>query len=119
MLNRLGVLSGATGASKTSISEVRCAKLKFYVENVKFDNFRKKTEGNRKMGDLIFLVIFVELFCGEPAEEFRGPAEVWGARRLHMSFRMRGTCPKSAGDNLAGRRIPTRGWAKWRLRMTG
>ena len=59
-------------------------------------------EGNREMGDQIFLVIFVELFCGEATEEFRGPSEVWGARRLHMSFRMRETGPKSVDEKLAG-----------------
>ena len=59
-------------------------------------------EGNREMGDQIFLVIFVELFCGEATEEFRGPSEVWGARRLHMSFRMRETGPKFNRENLAG-----------------
>ena len=58
-------------------------------------------EGYRKMVDQIFLVIFVELFCGEATEEFRGPSEVWGARRLHMSFRVREACPKSADENLA------------------
>ena len=51
-------------------------------------------EGYRKMVDQIFLVIFVELFCGEATEEFRGPSEVWGARRLHMTFGFRETCPK-------------------------
>ena len=59
-------------------------------------------EGYRKMGDQIFLVIFVELFCGEATEEFRGPSEVWGARRLHMTFGFRETGPKFNGENLAG-----------------
>ena len=54
------------------------------------------------MGDQIFLLIFVELFCGVPAAEIRGPSELWGARRVHMSFRMRETGPKSVGENLAG-----------------
>ena len=62
-------------------------------------------EGNREMGDQIFLVIFVEVFCEEAMEEFRGPSEVWGARRLHMTFRMRETGPKFNRENLAGRRI--------------
>ena len=60
-------------------------------------------EGYRKMVDQIFLVIFVELFCGEATEEFRGPSEVWGARRLHMSFRMRETCQKFKYENHMGR----------------
>ena len=55
------------------------------------------------MGDQIFLVIFVELFCGVPAAEIRGPSEVWGARRVHMSFRMRETGPNFTDDILAGR----------------
>ena len=71
------------------------------------------------MGDQFFPVIFVELFCGEPTEEVRGPSELWGARRLHMSFRMRETDPKSAYDNPAGRIIARCDLAKWRLRMTG
>ena len=71
------------------------------------------------MGDQIFLLIFVELFCGVPAEEFRGPSEVWGARRLHMSFRMRETCPKSADGKLAGGGIGPTILPKWRLRMPG
>ena len=57
-------------------------------------------EGNREMGDQIFLVIFVELFCGEATEEFRGPSEVWGARRLHMSFGFRETCQKFTDEKL-------------------
>ena len=76
-------------------------------------------EGNREMGDQIFLVIFVELFCGEATEEFRGPSEVWGARRLHMGFRLLECFTESAGENLAACGIPTQGWAKWRLRLTG
>ena len=32
MLNRLGVLPGPTGSSKTPISGIRCAKLDFYVK---------------------------------------------------------------------------------------
>ena len=76
-------------------------------------------EGKQKMGDQIFLVIFVELFCGEATEEIRGPSEVWGARRLHMSFRLRGTFTESADEkHMAGRIVP-RGWANWRLRLTG
>ena len=55
------------------------------------------------MGDQIFLLIFVELFCGEPTEEVRGPSELRGARRLHMSFRMRETGPKFNGEKLAAR----------------
>ena len=54
------------------------------------------------MGDQIFLVIFIELFCGEPTEEVRGPSELWGARRLHITFRMRETGPKNGYDILAG-----------------
>ena len=76
-------------------------------------------EGYRKMGDKIFLVIFVELFCGEATEEFRGPSEVWGARRLRMSLRLRGSFTESAGENhMAGRNLPPH-FAKWRLRLTG
>ena len=71
------------------------------------------------MGDQIFLVIFVELFCGEATEEFRGPSEVWGARRLHMSSRMRETCPKFKYKKLAAGTISPQGFAKWRLRLTG
>ena len=71
------------------------------------------------MGDQIFFVIFVELICGVPAEEFRGPSELWGARRLHITFRMRETGPKFARDNHAAGIILSRVWAKWRLRMTG
>ena len=71
------------------------------------------------MGDQIFLLIFVELFCGVPAAEIRGPSELWGARRLHITFRMRETCPKSALEkHMAGGIIP-QGWVNWRLRMTG
>ena len=76
-------------------------------------------EGNREMGDQIFLVIFVELFCGEATEEFRGPSEVWGARRLHMSFRLRETFTESAGEKHMACRIRPQGFAKWRLRLTG
>ena len=76
-------------------------------------------EGNREMGDQIFLVIFVELFCGEATEEIRGPSEVWGARRLHMSFRLRGTFTESARENHMAGRIVTQRFAKWRLRLTG
>ena len=54
------------------------------------------------MGDLIFLVVFIELFCGEAAEEIRGPSELWGARRVHMSFRMRETGPKFTDEKHAG-----------------
>ena len=54
------------------------------------------------MGDQIFLMIFVELFCGEPTEEVRGPSELRGARRLHMSFRMRESGPKNGYEKLAG-----------------
>ena len=54
------------------------------------------------MGDQIFLLIFVELFCGVPAAEIRGPSELWGARRLHITFRMRETGPKFNGEKLAG-----------------
>ena len=64
------------------------------------------------MGDQIFLLIFIELFCGVPAAEIRGPSELWGARRLHITFRMRETCPKSAGDKLAGCIIATHAEAK-------
>ena len=71
------------------------------------------------MGDQIFLMIFVELFCGEPTEEVRDPSELWGARYLPMSFRMRETGPKSVGEKLAGCPNAPQGWAKWRLRMTG
>ena len=71
------------------------------------------------MGDQIFLLIFVELFCGVPAAEIRGPSELWGARRLHITFRMRETCPKSAGEKLAGCSFLPRSWAKWRLRLSG
>ena len=119
MPSRLGVLLGTPGTSKTSISGVRCTKFEFYVEIVKIDNFSKNPEGNWKMGDQIFLLIFVELFCGVPAAEIRGPSELWGARRLHITFRMRETCPKSAGEKLAAGIIAPRSWAKWRLRMTG
>ena len=76
-------------------------------------------EGNREMGDQIFLVIFVELFCGEATEEFRGPSEVWGARRLHMSFGFRETCQKFKYENLAACANILLGSAKWRLRLTG
>ena len=76
-------------------------------------------EGYRKMVDQIFLVIFVELFCGEATEEFRGPSEVWGARRLRMSFRLRGTFTESAGEKHMAGLILRQGWAKWRLRLTG
>ena len=76
-------------------------------------------EGNREMGDQIFLVIFVELFCGEATEEFRGPSEVWGARRLHMSFRLRGTFTESAGENHMGCALSPQDFAKWRLCLTG
>ena len=71
------------------------------------------------MGDQIFLLIFIELFCGVPAAEIRGPSELWGARRLHITFRMGKTGPKFKDENYAGCSIMTRGWAKWRLRMTG
>ena len=76
-------------------------------------------EGNREMGYQIFLVIFVELFCGEATEEIRGPAEVWGARRLHMTFGFRETCPKSADEKLAAGPFGRRSLAKWRLRFAG
>ena len=69
-------------------------------------------EGYRKMVDQIFLVIFVELFCGEATEEFRGPSEVWGARRLHMTFGFRETCPKFKYENLAEGTFPARSLAK-------
>ena len=58
MPSRLGVLLGTPGTSKTSISGVRCTKLKFYVEIVKIDNFRKIQRGNLKMGDQFFVVDF-------------------------------------------------------------
>ena len=54
------------------------------------------------MGDQIFLLIFVELFCGEPAEEFRGPSEVCVARRIHITFSMGKTGAKLTDENLAG-----------------
>ena len=54
------------------------------------------------MGDQIFLLIFVELFCGVPAAEIRGPSELWGARRLHITFRMRETGPKFKPEKFAG-----------------
>ena len=76
-------------------------------------------EGNREMGDQIFLVIFVELFCGEATEEFRGPSEVWGARRLHMSFGFRETCQKFKYEKHMACLIVPQGWAVWRLRLTG
>ena len=76
-------------------------------------------EGNREMGDQIFLVIFVELFCGEATEEFRGPSEVWEARRLHMSFGFRETCPKFNHENHMACIIDPLHFAKWRLRLTG
>ena len=76
-------------------------------------------EGNREMGDQIFLVIFVELFCREATEEFRGPSEVWGARRLHMTFRLRGTFTESAHEKHMGGRFSRLSLAKWRLRLTG
>ena len=76
-------------------------------------------EGNREMGDQIFLVIFVELFCGEATEEFRGPSEVWGARRLHRSFRMRETCQKFTDEKHMAGIIEPQGFAKWRLRFSG
>ncbi|SVD53238.1 uncharacterized protein METZ01_LOCUS406092, partial [marine metagenome] len=44
------------------------------------------------------MLIFVELFCGVPAAEIRGPSELWGARLLHITIRMPETCPKSAGE---------------------
>ena len=53
------------------------------------------------MGDRFFLVIFVELFCGVPAAEIRGPSELWGARYLHMSCRLRETSTKSADEKHA------------------
>ena len=71
------------------------------------------------MGDQIFLLIFVELFCGVPAVEIRGPSELWGARRLHITFRMRKTGAKLTDEKLAGATFPSQGWAKWRLRLTG
>ena len=71
------------------------------------------------MGDQIFLLIFVELFCGVPAEKIRGPSELWGARRLHITFRMRETCPKSADEKHMGATFTPQGWAKWRLRLSG
>ena len=80
MPSRLGVLLGTPGTSKTSISGVRYTKLEIYVEIFQIDNFRKIQRGNWKMGDQICLVIFIELFCGEPAAEIRGPSELWGAR---------------------------------------
>ena len=76
-------------------------------------------EGYREMVDQIFLVIFVELFCGEATEEFRGPSEVWGARRLHMSFVFCETCPKFKYEKHLGGAFSDQGWAKWRLRLTG
>ena len=76
-------------------------------------------EGNREMGDQIFLVIFVELFCGEATEEFRGPSEVWGARRLHMTFGFRETCPKFTDENHMAGRNRQLGLVKWRLRFAG
>ena len=76
-------------------------------------------EGNREMGDQIFLVIFVELFCGEAMEEIRGPSEVWGARRLHMGFRLLESFTESAGEKHMGCTFLRQGWAKWRLRLTG
>ena len=76
-------------------------------------------EGNREIGDQIFLVIFVELFYREAMEEFRGPSEVWGARRLHMSFGFHESGPKSADEKLAGGRILCRRLAKWRLHFAG
>ena len=48
MPSRLGVLLGTPGASKTSISGVRCTKLEFYVEIVKIGNFRKIQRGMGK-----------------------------------------------------------------------
>ena len=71
------------------------------------------------MGDQIFLLIFVELFCGVPAAEIRGPSELWGARRLHITFRMRTTCPKSAGENHMGGIMTSPILPKWRLRLSG
>ena len=59
-------------------------------------------EGDRKMLDQIFLVIFVELFCGEAMGEFRGPSEVWGARRLHLTCGFRETRQKFKYEKLAG-----------------
>ena len=54
------------------------------------------------MCDRFFLVIFVELFCGVPAAEIRGPSELWGARYLHLSCRLRETVTKSADEKHAG-----------------
>ena len=76
-------------------------------------------EGNREMGDQIFLVIFVELFCREATEEFRGPSEVWRARRLHMTFGFRETGPKFNDENLAGGSFVRSDLPKWRLRFAG
>ena len=47
-------LLGAQGTSKTSISGVRCTKLKFYVEIVKIDNFRKIQRAMGKWATNIF-----------------------------------------------------------------
>ena len=61
MLNRMGVLSGATGASKTSISGVCCAKLIFTLITGKLT-----TVDEREIEKCAtkYLVVFVELFCG-------------------------------------------------------
>ena len=69
-------------------------------------------EGDRKMLDQIFLVIFVELFYREAMEEFRGPSEVWGARRLHWTFGFHETGPKFNDENLAGGIIGRRSLAE-------
>ena len=76
-------------------------------------------EGNREMGDQIFLVIFVELFYREAMEEFRGPSEVWGARRLHMGFRLLEMCQKFNREKPAACRFLRSSLAKWSLRFAG
>ena len=76
-------------------------------------------EGNREMDDQIFLVIFVEPFCGKATEEIWDPSEVWGARRLHMSFGFRETCQKFTDENLTAGANILLGSAKWRSRLTG
>ena len=80
MPSRLGVLLGTPGTSKTPVSGVRCTKFEFYVEIVEIDNFRKIQREIGKWATKYFLVIFIELFCGVPAAEIRGPSELWGAR---------------------------------------
>ena len=85
MANRLGLDSEANGTSKTSILSVGD---KFIAILPKMQLY-KFSEDNGKMGDRFFLVILVELFCGVPAAEIRGPSELWGARYLHMSCRFR------------------------------